>query len=98
LNGTSKKLVNFISLPNKNECSSFELFQSRLENIVAANHELVKLSQLIDWHKLEKFFGAFFIPKKGRPAIPTRLMVGLLYLKHVNNLSDEPVLAQLWHR
>jgi transposase, IS5 family len=80
-----------MSLPKKNERSSLELFQSRLENIVAANHELVKLSHLIDWQKLEKIFGAFYIPKKGRTAIPTRLMVGLLYLKHVNNLSDEQV-------
>ena len=80
-----------MSLPQKNERSNFELFQSRLENIVASHHELVMLSHLIDWHKLEKIFGAFFIPKKGRPAIATRLMVGLLYLKHVNNLSDEQV-------
>ena len=80
-----------MSLPQKNERSNFELFQSRLENIVAAHHELVRLSHLIDWHKLEKVFGTFFIAQKGRPAIATRLMVGLLYLKHVNNLSDEQV-------
>lgn len=79
-----------MSLPKKNERSSFELFQSRLENIVASNHELVKLSHLIDWPKLEKIFGAFFIPNKGRSAIPTRLMVGLLYLKHVNNRAQSP--------
>jgi len=28
---------------------------------------------------------------KGRPAKPTRLMVGLHYLKHTYNLSDEEV-------
>jgi hypothetical protein len=65
LNLKLKKTGEFcMSLPQKNERSNFELFQSRLENIVASHHELVMLSHLIDWHKLEKIFGAFFIPKR----------------------------------
>ena len=32
--------------------------------------------------------------KKGRPGIPIRLMVGLHYLKHAFNESDETVVAR----
>jgi IS5 family transposase len=31
---------------------------------------------------------------KGRPAIPTRVMVGLHYLKHTFNVSDESVVER----
>ena len=42
------------------------------------------------WSAFDESFGKFFKPI-GRPAKPTRLMVGLHYLKHVYNLSGEEV-------
>lgn len=65
------------------------LFQTRLENIVDSDHPLVKLADRIDWPFFEKKFGVVYIPDKGRPGLPTRLMVGLHYLKAMNSLSDE---------
>jgi transposase, IS5 family len=71
-----------------------ELFRSRLENIVDARHPLVRLAGLIDWQQFEVAFGALYKDGIGRPALPTRLMVGLHLLKHMDGLSDEAVCAR----
>ena len=64
----------------------------RTEDIVHENHPLVILAKLIDWKSFSKSFGDKFHPSNGRPGLPTRLMVGLHYIKHTYNLSDEAVL------
>ena len=56
--------------------------------MINMSHPLVKLSTVMDWSRFDVAFGGFFRPV-GRPAKPTRLMVGLHYLKHVHDLSDE---------
>ena len=45
------------------------------------------------WGRFEEAFGRFYRPV-GRPAKPTRLMVGLHYLKHVYDLSDEEMVER----
>jgi IS5 family transposase len=69
---------------------SADLFRSRLENLLDHQHPLYRLAGLIDWSQFDRAFGRFYRPL-GRPAKPTRLMVGLSYLKHVYDLSDEAV-------
>jgi IS5 family transposase len=71
-----------------------ELFRVRLERLVAPGHELVRLSRLIEWSRFDEKFGALFVSGHGRPATPTRLMVGLHYLKYTYDLSDEEVVAR----
>ena len=56
--------------------------------MINMSHPLVKLSKVMDWSRFDAAFGGFYRPI-GRPAKPTRLMVGLHYLKHVHDLSDE---------
>jgi len=68
-----------------------ELFRSRLENMISLEHELVKLSRLIDWEALDAEWGKLFVSDRGAPAIATRLIAGLHYLKHMHKLSDEEV-------
>ena len=70
----------------------YDLFTKRTEDIVHENHPLVILAKLIDWTSFSKSFGEKFHPNNGRPGLPTRLMVGLHYIKHTYNLSDEAVL------
>ncbi|MEG3024396.1 MAG: transposase, partial [Akkermansia sp.] len=48
----------------------------------------------MDWQSLEEHFGSCF-SEEGRPAINTRLMISLHYLKYANNLSDEETVL-LW--
>ena len=66
-----------------------DLFKVELETLVSPEHPLVKLAGQIDWAFFERQLGAGFCETNGAPAKPVRLMVGLHYLKHVYNLSDE---------
>lgn len=67
-----------------------DLFRSRLENLLDHGHALYRLAGLVEWSGFDRAFGRFYRPL-GRPAKPTRLMVGLSYLKHIYDLSDEAV-------
>lgn len=51
------------------------------ENIINIDHEHVLLFEKINWKVFEKKFCEVYIKDVGRPALPTRLMVGLNYLK-----------------
>ena len=66
-----------------------DLFRSELAHMIDPNHPLVKLSKAVDWKRLEEVFGETYCPDNGRPAISTRLMVALHYLKYTYDLSDE---------
>jgi IS5 family transposase len=70
---------------------SDDLFRARLSNQLDLKHPLIRLAELIDWQRFETAFGAFYHETAGRPGKPMRLMVGLTYLKHTYNLSDEEV-------
>lgn len=70
------------------------LFQSRLEQQLNPRHPLFRLAQQIDWGHFEREFGSLYAESVGAPAIPTRLMVGLHYLKHAYNESDESVVEK----
>ena len=72
-----------------------ELFRSSLEQILDRRHPLYVMANKIDWARFDKSFGSLFAQKQGRPALPTRLVVGLHYLKHAYNESDESVVARL---
>jgi IS5 family transposase len=78
---------------NSFEASHGDLFRSSLEQILDRNHPLYVLANKIDWKRFDQSFGALFAQKHGRPALPTRLVVGLHYLKHAYNESDESVVA-----
>ena len=65
-----------------------DMFRNRLESILNHRHELYRLSGLIDWEVFEGEFGRLY-SEEGRPGIPIRLLVGLTYLSHAFNTSDE---------
>ena len=52
------------------------------------------MSETIDWQLFEQKFGRVMKASGGRPALPTRLMVGLHYLKGLYDESDESVVAK----
>ncbi len=56
-------------------------------------HELCQLARKIDWEKLEKDLGSFYLPVC-RLAVPVRTIVGLLLLKQIYNLGDETVMER----
>lgn len=71
-----------------------DLFRLRLDQILDRKHPLFVLANQIDWSVFDTKFGRLYADK-GRPALPTRLMVGLHYLKHAFNENDESVVARL---
>lgn len=72
-----------------------DLFRSRLDNMIDMQHSLVVLAGKINWSALDVAWGARAQPAgAGNPALPVRLVAGLLYLKHIHNLSDEAVCAR----
>ncbi|MDT8329276.1 MAG: IS5 family transposase [Roseovarius sp.] len=71
-----------------------DLFRARLVEIIDMRHELVKLAALIDWEFFDREWAGFFPSEAGRPATPSRLVAGLLYLQHAYRLSDEAVVAR----
>lgn len=71
-----------------------DLFKVRLEAILDLKHELVRLADAICWEAFDADLGALYAADKGRPAEPTRLLVGLHYLKEAFNLSDERTLKE----
>jgi IS5 family transposase len=71
-----------------------ELFRSKLVNILNHKHALFMLANQIEWRTFEEVFGPLYVENVGRPGIPIRIMVGLHYLKHTYNESDESVVEE----
>lgn len=74
-----------------------DLFRSRLETQIDLRHPLVQLAGKMPWAALEQALSGSLPAdpvRGGRPALPIRLMAGLLYLKHAYDLSDEAVCAR----
>lgn len=69
---------------------------AELKTLLDPKQPLYRLADRIPWEHFIAFFGTRY-GKRGRPAKAIRLMVGLLILKHVENLSDE-VLVERWQQ
>lgn len=77
--------------PKPTQPQTAELFRPRLDEQLNMRHPLVRLAGLMDWEQIERHFASHFTSGRGRPALPPRLVAGLLYLQHANDASDEAV-------
>ena len=77
--------------PKPSQPQTGELFRPRLDEQINMKHPLVRLAVLIDWAEIERAFAVSFTSGRGRPALPPRLVAGLLYLQHTFDASDEAV-------
>ena len=64
-----------------------------LKDFLNAAHPLCRLASAVNWGQCERQFGKLYADDLGRPALATRLLVGLHYLKYLYNVSDEVVVA-----
>jgi transposase, IS5 family len=78
----------------KRETGQTDMFRSRLDQIIDMNHALARLAREIDWAYLAGIFGDVYTDGPGQPPLPIRLMAGLMILKHMENLSDEVLVAR----
>jgi IS5 family transposase len=62
--------------------------------LVSHEHPLYRLAEAIDWESFEAELGPLYAEAVGRPGLPTRLMVGLHYLKYLFDESDESVVEK----
>lgn len=70
------------------------LFQSHFDQLLNPSNPLIVLAKRIDWNRFQVALEDCYSPDLGAPAKSVRLIVGLLYLKHAFNLSDEVVLER----
>ncbi len=71
-----------------------DLFQAHFDQILNPDHPLVVLANKIDWQRFDGALADCYCPDNGAPAKAARLLVGLHYLKHAFNESDESVVAR----
>ena len=71
-----------------------ELFRPALDQIIDLGHPLVRLAAEIDWGFLDRTLQRGLPARAGQPPLPTRLVAGLLILKHMQTLSDEALCAR----
>ena len=67
---------------------------SALIHLVDMRHSLVQLADKFNWTKIDELFSTNFCKDNWRTALPSRMVVGLLLLKRMNDLSAEEVCAK----
>lgn len=78
----------------KKQASQRELFGAHFSEMLNPEHPLYVLAERIDWQQFDAVIDTCYAEELGRPGVNTRLMVGLMYLKHTFNESDESVVAR----
>jgi len=71
-----------------------DLFRSQLSQILKISHPLCTLADKINWSRIEDKIEVVYSPGCGHPALPTRLLAGLHYLKYTFDESDESVVER----
>ena len=71
-----------------------DLFRSQLSQIINLSHPLCLLADKINWDRLEANIDQVYGNGCGQPALPSRLLAGLHYLKYTFDESDENVVER----
>ncbi len=79
--------------PKTQHTTQMDWVRIELKSLIDERHPLVQLSHRINWTAFDEKFGRGYA-EEGRPAVETRLMVALNYLKWTYDLSDEEVVAR----
>jgi len=72
--------------------NQLDLFQAQLEQLLNHDHPLFELANQIAWKRFDAVLADCYSADIGAPAKAIRLLVGLHYLKHAFNESDESLL------
>jgi IS5 family transposase len=64
-----------------------------LKELLNPAHPLYRLAGALNWASFDTKLGKLYAEGLGRPALATRLLVGLHYLKYLYQVSDEVVSA-----
>ena len=69
-----------------------DMYRTPLKHFIKESHELVLLAKKMDWGFLEEQLSKFYCIDNGRPALPIRIVAGMLMLKRMFDESDESVI------
>jgi IS5 family transposase len=78
----------------KKQMPQRQLFGAHLSELLNPEHPLFVVANQIDWQQFDLAIDGCYADELGRPGVNTRLMVGLMYLKHTFDESDESVVAR----
>ena len=78
----------------KSRAPQRELFGAHLSEMLNPEHPLYVVAERIDWQQFELAIDQCYAEELGRQGVNTRMMVGLMYLKHAFDESDESVVAR----
>ncbi len=76
------------------EARQLDLFQAQFDQLLNLDHPLCVLARRIDWQRFDSVFAECYCLDTGAPGKDIRLLVGLHYLKHTFNESDESLLER----
>lgn len=76
------------------QASQLDLFQAHFDQLLNLDHPLCVLARKIDWQRFDVAFADCYSSEMGAPGKDIRLLVGLHYLKHTFNESDESLLER----
>lgn len=79
---------------SNSDVSQRDLFKAQFTQILDLDHPLIVLADKIDWQRLESALVECFSSDVGAPALSSRLIIGLFYLKHTFDESDESLVAR----
>lgn len=65
-----------------------------LDQFIDLKHPLVKMADAMQWETFDAYWQSCFSSAGGPVATPSRMVAGLLMLKHMEGLSDERLLEQ----
>lgn len=74
--------------------TQMDRFHANFDQILNSNHPLILLADKIDWERFDAAFAECYCPDFEAPGKSIRRMVGLHYLKHAFNVSDESVVER----
>src|SRR5215831_15749183 len=82
MSGGSSALGDAVARPRDDRQK--DLLRPALEEIIDLGHPLVRLAREIDGGFLDRRFASVCTRGPGQPGLPTRLVAGLLILKHMH--------------
>ncbi len=69
-------------------------YQTNLEELLDKQHGLYQMANRLNWDYLIETYGPYYVENNGRPGVPIRVIVGLHYLKYLEQESDESVVEK----
>ena len=72
-----------------------ELSDTLIEDIVPADHDLVKLKKLLNWEGMNRIYESCYTSRRGNATKRTELVIGLLVLKHLYGRADRVLIEEL---